>query len=295
MGETGFLEKPENIAAITTVSLVSLGVLQIILGETISKSVALTANGIDCIGDGFVSAVVWLGLKVFRRPADHKFHFGYYKIENVASILAAAVMLVLAGYIVYRSYWQFVDPVHVEFPLLGAGVAFFAALVSWGLGGYKYFKSKQQKLGSYRLDALNTIKDGTASFLAVIALLFDSIGLYVADAIVGFIIAGIIVMIGFTAIKESGLMLVDACDQSCIDHRDVIQNVVESVDGVLEAHVVRLRRTGPVMQGEIEVVVDEAMTVKELHRIRQEIHAKAQEQVPDIERLIITAVPKENK
>ena len=50
----------ENIAALTTISLIILGIIQVILGESISRSVALTANGIDCIGDGFVSGVVWM-------------------------------------------------------------------------------------------------------------------------------------------------------------------------------------------------------------------------------------------
>jgi cation diffusion facilitator family transporter len=164
MGETQvFVEKVDRLAGITTITLIGLGVLQIILGETISKSVALTANGIDCIGDGFVSAVVWMGLKVFRRPADHKFHYGYYKMENLASIAAAAVMLTLAGYIVFRSYNQFVNPHPVSFPLLGAIVAFIAALVAIGLGVYKYKKGKKSKMSSVRLEAFNTIKDGVAS------------------------------------------------------------------------------------------------------------------------------------
>ena len=76
----------QNVAGITVVILVVLGIIQIVLSATISKSVALTANGIDCIGDGFVSGIVWVGLRFFRKPADHKFHFGYYKLENLAAI-----------------------------------------------------------------------------------------------------------------------------------------------------------------------------------------------------------------
>ena len=71
------VDKVQNIAGLTVIILVVLGIIQIILGETISKSVALTANGIDCIGDGFVSGIVWVGLRFFRKPADHRFHYGY--------------------------------------------------------------------------------------------------------------------------------------------------------------------------------------------------------------------------
>lgn len=292
MGEkVDFVKNADRLAGFTTFTLMGLGIIQIILGESISKSVALTANGIDCIGDGFVSAVVWAGLKLFRKPADHKFHYGYYKMENLASIGAAVVMIALAIYIVFRSYMQFIDPHPVELPILGAVVAFVAALVAIGLGVYKYVKGKQSKMSSVKLDAFNTIKDGVASGLTVVALLFASWGFYVADAIAGFIIAGIIVSIGFAAIKESSYMLVDACDGYCILQGNVVKKIAESVEGVKSAHIVRLRRSGPVVQGEIEVKVSGNMSVKELYEIRKKIQQLAKERYPDIEHLTVTALP----
>ena len=292
MGENlDFVKNADRLAGITTVTLVGLGILQIILGETVSKSVALTANGIDCIGDGFVSAVVWIGLKFFKKPADHKFHFGYFKMENLASIGAAIVMITLAIYIAFRSYMQYIDPHPVELPLLGALVAFIAAIIAIGLGVYKYIKGKNSKMGSVKLDAFNTVKDGIASGLTVVALLLASIGYYVADAIVGFIIAGIIVSIGFAAIKESSYTLVDACDGYCLLQGSDVKKIAESVKGVKSAHVVRLRRSGPVAQGEIEIKVDGKMSVKELDNIRKKIQQLAKEKYPDIERLTVTAIP----
>ena len=292
MGETlDLVKNADRLAGFTTVTLIILGIIQIILGETISKSVALTANGIDCIGDGFVSAVVWIGLKFFKKPADNKFHFGYFKMENLASIGAAIVMIALAIYIVFRSYMQYIDPHEVQLPLLGAVVAFIAAVIAIGLGVYKYVKGKKSKMGSVKLDAFNTVKDGVASGLTVFALLFASAGFYIADAIVGFIIAGIIVIIGFTAIKESSYTLVDACDGYCILQGSDVKKIAESVEGVISAHVVRLRRSGPVAQGEIEIKVASEMSVKELDEIRKKIQKLAKEKYPDIERLTVTALP----
>lgn len=292
MGENlDLVKNADRLAGITTITLVGLGILQIILGETISKSVALTANGIDCIGDGFVSAVVWIGLKFFKKPADEKFHFGYFKMENLASIGAAVVMIALAIYIVFRSYMQFIEPHTVELPILGAVVAFIAAVIAIGLGIYKYAKGKGSKMGSVKLDAFNTVKDGVASGLTVVALLLASAGFYVADAIVGFIIAGIIVIIGFTAIKESSYTLVDACDGYCLLQGNNVKKLAESVKGVKSAYVVRLRRSGPVAQGEIEIKVDGKMSVKELDEIRKKIQKLAKEKYPDIERLTVTAIP----
>ena len=52
------VQKADRFAGYTTLILLILGVVQIILGEFYTKSIALTANGIDCIGDGFVLSLI---------------------------------------------------------------------------------------------------------------------------------------------------------------------------------------------------------------------------------------------
>jgi cation diffusion facilitator family transporter len=285
--------KFDLLAAASAILLIALGVIQIIFGELLLKSVALTANGIDCIGDGFVSATVWAGLRVFQRPADDRFHFGYYKIENLSSIAAALVMLILAGYIGIRSYFEVLNPHPVQLPFVGIILALIAAIVALVLGVYKQRKGRHTNLGSVKLEAINTVKDGLASALTVVALLLSSAGFLLADGIVGFIIAGVIVSVGFIAIKESSYMLVDACDNDCILRGDLIREITKSIDEIEDAHLLRLRRTGPVLQGELEIIVHKDMTMEQLHHIRKRILGEVQEKIPEIQRLSIVANPKD--
>jgi cation diffusion facilitator family transporter len=284
----------EKAAGITIILLMVLGGTQVFLGEHVAQSVALTANGIDCIGDGFVSFVVWAGLKFFRRSPDSKFHYGYYKFENLASVAAAIVMFVLAGYITYRAYNQFVSPEPLHAPMVGAVVALLAAFMAWGIGIHKYIKGRKLHLKSLELDAFNTIKDGSSSFLAVVALILSSRGYIVADAVVGFIIAAIIVSIGITTIKEASFVLLDACDHECFFKSAQIRRIAESIPVVKSAQVVRLRQTGPVIQGELEIGLGKEMSIKEAHEIREEVLQKIKEKFPDIERLTIIPVPFED-
>jgi len=286
------VKKADTFAGYTTIILLSLGIIQIILGEFFTKSIALTANGIDCIGDSFVSAVVWIGLMYFKKPANQRFNYGYYKLENLASGIAAIVMIGLAIFIVLRSYNQLIDPHPVETPAIGAVVALIAAIIALGLGFYKYSKNKQTKMSSVKLESLNTIKDGTASALTVIALLFSSQGFLIADGIAGILIAGIIVTIGFASIKESSYMLIDACDGECIDRSTSIKQIAEDHTEVKYAHIVRLRQSGPVFQGELEIEVSEEMNIKNFNRVKKEIQDKIKDIFPEIERLTITAITK---
>ncbi len=294
MDDHGAIETAEKAAGATIILLMGLGAVQVILGEGVAKSVALTANGIDCIGDGFVSAVVWAGLKFFRRSPDSKFHYGYYKIENLASVVAAGVMMLLAAYISYRAYMQFTNPHDIQVPLVGAVIALIAALVAWGIGIHKYVKGKKSGLNSLKLDAVNTLKDGTASFLAVVALALSARGYPIADAIVGFIIAAIIVSIGFATIKEAGYMLVDACDAECFLKGEEIRSMAQSLKAVASAHVIRLRWTGPVIQGEVEIEVPEDMRVGEADELRETIQQMVKDRFPNVERLTVVAVPQKD-
>jgi cation diffusion facilitator family transporter len=204
-------------------------------------------------------------------------------------------MVILAFYIGYRSYNQFIDPHEVKLPIFGALVAFIAGFVAILLGVIKYKIGKNTNLQSARLEAFNTIKDGTASFLAVAAIIIAGYGYPIADALAGFAIAIIILFIGFAAIKESSLMLLDACDGTCIDQRDVIRGIAEEHSDVIHAHVVRLRRTGPVVQGELEIELPGELTIKDLDRIKKDLQKDLKQKLPNIKELTITAVSEKDE
>jgi cation diffusion facilitator family transporter len=216
-------------------------------------------------------------------------------MENLASGLAAIVMIGLAILIIFRSYNQLINPHPIDTPIIGAIIAFLAAIIALFIGIYKYIKSKNSKLSSVKLEAFNTIKDGAASSLTVVALILSSQGIYIADGIAGLIISIIIVFIGFAAIKESSSILIDACDSECIDISYSIKKIAEEFKEVKSAHVVRLRKTGPVFQGDMEVEVSEDMTIKEFNIIKNKIMDRIKYIFPEIERVTITAIKKDNE
>ena len=66
----------QRIAKISVVTLISIGIVEILTGYY-SGSVVATADGIDSISDAAISFIVLLGLRIAHKPADKKFHFGY--------------------------------------------------------------------------------------------------------------------------------------------------------------------------------------------------------------------------
>ena len=286
---TNFFKSTKAMAGFTAAFLIGIGAAQVIFGELVSRSVALTANGIDCIGDGLVSGIVFVGLAVFHRPADDKFHYGYFKLENLASIVGAVVMVLLAFYIGWRSYQQLQDPHEVRATTVGIILASVAAVVAISIGIIKFRRARKTHLGSAKLEAFNTIKDGAASVLAVAALVLSRSGYPLADALIGFVIAVIIPSIAFAAIKEGSLMLVDACDGTCVDQGIVLRNIMHHFPQVKASRMVRLRRTGPYYQGDMIIEVPEDMTIKEVDRLKEKMKQWAKRKIPNLHHLTITA------
>src|ERR671918_707012 len=84
----------QRIAKISVVTLVAIGIVELITGF-LSGSVVATADGIDSISDAMISFIVLLGLRIAHRPPDRKFHFGYHKVESFAALMAAIGVVVI--------------------------------------------------------------------------------------------------------------------------------------------------------------------------------------------------------
>ena len=74
----------QRIAKISVVTLVSIGIAQIIVGQ-LSGSVVATADGIDSLSDAMISFIVLIGLRIVHRPGHRKFPFGYRKVESFSA------------------------------------------------------------------------------------------------------------------------------------------------------------------------------------------------------------------
>ena len=83
----------QKIAKISVITLLSIGIVELLIGQ-ISGSVVATADGIDSVSDAMISFIVFMGLVIADRPADMKFHFGYYKVESFAALIAAKLEII---------------------------------------------------------------------------------------------------------------------------------------------------------------------------------------------------------
>jgi cation diffusion facilitator family transporter len=277
--------KGERLARTSVWILIALGVIEVSAGR-FAGSIGLTADGIDSLSDGFVSLLVWLGLRMSRKDPDEKFHFGYYKVESLVAFVTSIGLMGVGSGIVYRSYIAFLDPEPITLPLLALAVVLAAGTISL----YRAFQMRRiaQEFGlsSLRLDANNAIKDGSASFLIFFTVLASSLGFHHMDAVGGMIIGAFVLFVSYVVVKETALVLLDACHNP--DLVGEIRRIVEGKAGVRVKDVL-LRRVGPYIHSEIHIEVNSTMTVAKLDEIRTSIETSVTETLSDIRRVVILA------
>jgi cation diffusion facilitator family transporter len=250
----GFLAG-QRIAKISVVTLISIGVVELLMGH-ISGSVVATADGVDSMSDAMISFIVLIGLRFARRPADRKFQFGYHKVEGFAAMIAAIGMIIIGSFIVYHSYEGLIHPEEIQQPLLTMVVLAIAGGISLHRAFQMRSIANKYNLLSLKTDAKNSIKDGSASVLGFFSVLIATqFGFLQADAIGGLVIAGFIFSVAYVSLKQSSLILVDAWHNPV--SADYIKKLIEQkFESEVRVRSIKLRQTGIISRAEIHLEMD---------------------------------------
>ena len=277
----------QRIAKISVVTLISIGVAELVTGY-ISGSVVATADGIDSISDATISFIVLLGLRIAHRPPDRKFHFGYHKVESFAALMAAIGMVVIGCVIFYHSYQSLADPHVIKQPILTMVVLAAASAISLHRAFQMRVIANKYNLLSLKTDARNSIKDGSASVVGFFSVLVASqFGILQADAVGGMIIAGYIFSVCYISLKRSSLILVDAWENPKIT--ELVKKTVEERFNYEKIRVrsVLLRSSGIVAQAEVHMEVDGNKPLTDVEMLSLEIEMEIRSKIPNIERVSV--------
>jgi cation diffusion facilitator family transporter len=270
---------------------IMVGIAEVFMG-IFTLSVALVADGIQSFADAGVSLIVWIGLRISRRAPDGKFHFGYYRVETFSSIIAALFMATLGVVVLYESYQEFLKPTTIANAELALVVALLATAVSSILLIYKRRGSKKYNSLALKTDASNSIKDVLTSITAFIGIaLARYFNIIQADAIAGIIISIFVFTMVYAIMKEASLVLMDACQ--CPEILTNIENIARSVKLVKQVHSLRMRKIGPYMIGDLHVVVDADLTVRDSGKIAYEIEERVKKEFDEVIEIKVRIDPDE--
>ena len=101
---------------------------KLIVGH-MTSSMSITADGLNNLSDGASSIVTLLGFKLAEKPADRKHPYGHARIEYIAGLTVAVMILFIGLELGKSSVQKFINPEPIEFSFTAVLVLFASILV----------------------------------------------------------------------------------------------------------------------------------------------------------------------
>lgn len=262
-------------AAIVTITLKGIAYL-------LTGSVGLLSDALEsCVN--LVGALMALAmLTIAVRPADDEHEFGHNKAEYFSSGVEGTLILLAAGSIIATAIPRLITPKALEQVGLGLGVSVVASLVNLFVARVLLRAGKQFRSITLDADARHLMTDvwtsaGVLVGVGAVALT----GWERLDPIVACLVALNIIWTGVGIIRRSISGLMDTA-LPVEDLRKIKKVLKPYLQGGVQTHALRTRRSGTRQFVSMHVLVPGRWTVQRGHRLLEKIESGIRQILPDV-------------
>lgn len=270
----------KRVTIVNAISNTLLALLKIFIGY-FANSHALIADGLHSLSDLVSDALVLIAAKAGGKVPDADHPYGHQRIETLAAIIIAIILLFVGGSIVYETYRHLNDGKVITIYSLPVILTALAAIgVKEGL--YRYTLAMGRKISSNLLisNAYHNRSDVWVSALVVVSALCNMIGLPYADSIGAAIIA-LLIMKAAVQLFSSGVSeLIDTGVKPASLKK--IRECIENCPGVVSVHQLRTRSHGGNIFVDTHLIVNTFISVSEGHHIGEKVHEILLKNFPEI-------------
>lgn len=254
-------------------------------------STAVTAAGLEFLGDVLASILVLVGITLAARPADVNHPYGHGRIEILAGLSVGVILSAGGAGICIRSL-QRVGEMHPPPEAYSIWPLAAAIAVRTTMSVVKFRVGRKIGSGALVADAWNDTVDvfsATAALTAVGLTLLDPVRFLAADHYGGFAVGLFVIYTGFHVLRDTALDLIDTMPTPELIER--IRSVAMEVSGVLGIEKCHARKTGLQYHVDLHLEVDPAITVAESHEIAQNVRAHIRRTLPEIADVLVHVEP----
>lgn len=289
-------ERAKAISATATVGGavdLALSLLKL-LGGVFWHSQALIADGVHSLSDLLSDALVWYAGRHATRAPDLEHPYGHGRFETLATLALGSFLLVVAAGIGIDASERLFAPRELLRPeplVLVATVASIAVkewLYWWTLG---YARRVRSDL--LRANAWHHRSDAVSSIVVLVGIAGTLAGLPYLDAVAAVIVAVMIALIAWKLGQEAVLELVDTGLEA--DRLAVIREIIATVGGVRDIHMLRTRRHGGQVSLDVHVLVDPRISVSEGHMIALVVESRLKGEIDAIADVTIHVDPEDDE
>lgn len=187
-----------------------IGIFANLVLFTVKLVTGLAINSIAFIGDAFnnltdvlSSLITILGFKLAGKPADEEHPFGHGRMEYIAGLIVAFLVLLVGYELIKTSIGRVLNPVTVNFSIPAFFIAILAILVKGWLFLFNRYLGKTINSQALSASALDSLSDMFSTTCIAISLLASLVTSFPFDGYVGILVSGLILYSGYSLVKET--------------------------------------------------------------------------------------------
>ncbi|MEO7383678.1 MAG: cation diffusion facilitator family transporter [Novosphingobium sp.] len=248
-------------------------------------STAMLGSLADTVLDLIASMATLAGVWVAAQPEDRNHRFGHDKAEALAAMFQVTLITISALTLALRSIQQFLAHAKTEAAGQGILVSAIALGATFALLGWQRHVITRTNSLAISTDHLHYKSDLALNIAVIAALALEQYaGIRGADALFGLAIA---LWLGWNAWKASQEAIIQLMDQEWPDEkRHRLIEVLGRHPELRGVHDLRTRTSGTRDFVQFHVWVDPEMTIRDAHRVMDEIELKLHAEFPALEILI---------
>ena len=280
-----------RVSGVTIIINTLLSLAKLAAG-VLANSGAMVSDAVHSASDVFSTLIVMVGVKLSAKDSDREHPYGHERLECVAAIVLAVILLITGLFIGYAGLRRIVGAEAEALPVPGP-LALAAAAVSIAVkeGMFWYTRRYAKRLDSAALmaDAWHHRSDALSSVGALLGIAGARLGFPVLDPLASVVIC---VFIGKAAadvfFDAVGKMVDRSCDE---ETEDAIRRRALSHEKVSAVDLLRTREFGSRIYIEMEISVDGNLPLTEAHRIAESVHDDIEAAFPKVKHIMIHVNP----
>jgi ferrous-iron efflux pump FieF len=252
-------------------------------------SIAMLSSLADSLLDLLASSMTLFAVRFALEPADREHRFGHGKLEAIAGIAQAFVILASAGYVAFQAVKRLLAPAAIAAPGVGSGVMFVSLALTIGLVLFQRLVVRRTGSIAIGADELH-YKGDVLTNLAVLAAIALStwLGWQWADPVLGLVVVAVILGAVRAIVLRSLDILLDR--ELPAARREEILQIAQEHSEVLGVHDLRTRTSGTHEFIQFHLELESDLALIRAHEITDEVEAAVMERFPRAD-VIIHADP----